>query len=137
MLNCFHEYVIIPTTEVKTVLKLYENIKRLRLEKGMTQDDLARRAGYTDRSSIAKIERGVVDLSQSKIKQFADIFGVTPSTLMGWVDEETSKKNDDLVMLIAKMRKDPEFFEVVSMLAGLPAAEYESIKGILTALGKK
>ena len=119
------------------MLKLYENIKRLRLEKGMTQDELARLAGYTDRSSIAKIERGVVDLSQSKIKQFADIFGVTPSSLMGWVDEETSKKNDDLVVLIAKMRKDPEFFEVVSMLASLPPAEYASIKHILSALGKK
>ena len=119
------------------MLKLYENIKQLRLERRMTQDELAHLAGYTDRSSIAKIERGVVDLSQSKIKQFADIFGVSPSQLMGWVDEETSKKNDELVVLISKMRKDPEFFEVVSMLASLPPAEYASIKQILSALGKK
>lgn len=119
------------------MLKLYENIKKFRLEKGMTQDELAHRAGYTDRSSIAKIERGLVDLSQSKIKQFADIFGVTPSNLMGWVDEETSKKNNDLVVLINKMRKDPEFFEVVSKLASLPAAEYASIKQLLSALGNK
>ncbi len=119
------------------MLKLYENIKRLRLEKSMTQDELARLAGYTDRSSIAKIERGLVDLSQSKIKQFADIFGVTPSNLMGWVDEETSKKNDDLVVLIAKMRKDPEFFEVVSDLASLPTAEYASIKQLIAVLRNK
>ena len=119
------------------MLKLYENIKKFRLERGMTQDDLARRAGYTDRSSIAKIERGVVDLSQSKIKQFAEIFGVSQSALMGWVDEETSKKNDQLVVLIAKMRKDPEFFEVVSKLASLPAAEYASIKQLLSVLDNK
>jgi repressor LexA len=105
------------TKEVIGMLKLYENIKNLRLEKRMTQDELARRAGYTDRSSIAKIERGLVDLSQSKIKQFADIFGVTPGQLMGWVSEETNKKNDDLVQIIAKLRKDPEFLEVVSMMA--------------------
>lgn len=119
------------------MLKLYENIKRLRLERGMTQDDLARRAGYTDRSSIAKIERGLVDLSQTKIKQFADIFGVSQSTLMGWVDEETAKKNDDLVQVIVKLRKDPEFFEVVSKLASLPAAEYASIKQLLSVLDNK
>lgn len=77
-------------------MKLYENIKRLRKEKGLTQDELARMAGYTDRSSIAKIERGVVDLSQSKIKQFADIFGVSQSSLMGWEEDkkETAINND-------------------------------------------
>ena len=35
------------------------------------------------------------------------------------------------------MRKDPDFFEVVSMLAGLKPAEYESIKHLLSALGNK
>lgn len=119
------------------MLKLYENIKKFRIERGMTQDELARRAGYTDRSSIAKIERGVVDLSQSKIKQFADIFEVSPSTLMGWVDEATARKNDDLVQVIVKLRKDPEFFEVVSDLASLSTAEYASIKQLLAVLKNK
>jgi transcriptional regulator with XRE-family HTH domain len=119
------------------MLKLYENIKRLRLERGMTQEDLAIRAGYTDRSSIAKIERGVVDLPQSKIKQFADIFGVSPSYLLGFVTEEVSNQNTRIVELVVKMRKDPDFFEAVSKLASLPPAEYASIKQILSALGNK
>lgn len=77
-------------------MKLYENIKRLRKERGLTQDELARLTGYTDRSSIAKIERGTVDLPQSKIKQFADIFGVTQGSLMGWEEdnEKTAINND-------------------------------------------
>ena len=119
------------------MLKIYENIKKLRLEKGMTQDELARRAGYTDRSSIAKIERGVVDLPQSKIKQFADIFGVTPGHLMGWVSEETGVKNNKIAEIVVKMRKDPEFLEVVSALAELEPAEYASIKQLVLSLGKK
>lgn len=65
------------------MLKLYENIKSHRLAAGMTQTELARKAGYTDRSSIAKIESGNVDIPQSKIKQFADIFGIDPGELMG------------------------------------------------------
>lgn len=72
-------------------MKLYENIRRLRKERGMTQDELARLTGYTDRSSIAKIESGTVDLPQSKIKQFADIFGVTQGSLMGWEEEDNEK----------------------------------------------
>ena len=40
--------------------KVYENIKKLRIERGLSQEELARRTGYTDRSSIAKIENGSV-----------------------------------------------------------------------------
>lgn len=69
------------------MLKLYENIKRLRLENKWTQDELATRMGYTDRSTIAKIEAGKVDLSQSKILDFAKVFGIAPGDLMGWEDE--------------------------------------------------
>lgn len=65
------------------MLELYENIKKLRKQNGWSQEELAKRAGYTDRSSIAKIEKGQFDLPQSKIFLFAKIFGVTPSELMG------------------------------------------------------
>ena len=66
------------------MLELYENIKRLREEKGMSQDELAELTGYTSRSSIAKIEKGLVDLPQTKIIAFAKALGVTPSQLMGY-----------------------------------------------------
>lgn len=65
------------------MLELYENIKRLRKENGWSQEELAKKAGYTDRSSIAKIEKGLFDLPQSKIFLFADIFGIDAGTLMG------------------------------------------------------
>ena len=65
------------------MLELYENIKKYRKMRGWTQDELAQRAGYTDRSSIAKIEAGKFDLPQSKILAFADIFEIDPGTLMG------------------------------------------------------
>ena len=53
----------------------------------MSQDELARRTGYTDRSSIAKIEAGKIDLTESKIILFANVFGVSPSYIMGLTDE--------------------------------------------------
>jgi len=78
------------------MLELYKNIKEYRKALGMSQEELAKRAGYTDRSSIAKIEKGQVDLSQSKIWTFADIFGVTASELMGndGIDAERDPMSD-------------------------------------------
>lgn len=59
-------------------------IKTLRNKANMSQDELAKLSGYNDRSSIAKIESGKVDLPESKIKQFSKIFSVTPAALMGF-----------------------------------------------------
>lgn len=65
---------------------LYERIKSERLKFGWSQQELAEKAGYTNKSMIAKIEKGKVDLSQSKISQFADIFHCSEAYLMGWTD---------------------------------------------------
>lgn len=64
-------------------METFENIKKYRLRAGLSQDELAKKTGYNDRSSIAKIESGKVDLSESKILLFAKALGVSPATLMG------------------------------------------------------
>lgn len=74
------------------MLKLYSNIKRLREEKGLSQDALAKLTGYTDRSSITKIEKGLVDLQQSKIELFAKALGTSARELVGWDDDENANK---------------------------------------------
>lgn len=64
-------------------MKINERIKLLRDSHGLSQEELANKVGYRDRSSIAKVEAGKVDLAQSKIQAFADAFNVTPAYLMG------------------------------------------------------
>lgn len=64
-------------------------IKMLREKKGMTQEQLAEEMGYSHKSSINKIEMGKADLPQSKLYQFAKIFGVAPCELLGTDDSET------------------------------------------------
>jgi len=65
------------------MLDLYKNIKERRLALGLSQMGLAEKVGYTDRSSIAKIEAGKIDLPQSKIIEFADALQTSPGELMG------------------------------------------------------
>ena len=67
-------------------MRLYENIKRRRKELGMTQTDLAIRVGYADKTAIAHIEKGDIDLPQSKIVAFAKALQTTPGDLMGEVE---------------------------------------------------
>ena len=57
-------------------------IRTLRQQIGLSQDDLAHLAGYTSRSSINKIEKGLVDLPQSKISLIASALGVSPTYLL-------------------------------------------------------
>lgn len=73
------------------MLQLYENIKNLRIEMNMTQSDLAQKMGYADKSMIAKIEKGTIDLPQSKIIAFANALHVSPGSLMGWDEAEPPK----------------------------------------------
>ena len=58
-------------------MKLYENIKLRRKELNLSQGELAKLTGYTDRTSISKIESGKVDLPQSKIRIFAEALHTT------------------------------------------------------------
>lgn len=69
------------------MMTLYDNIKELRKQRKISQEKLAKMTGYTDRSSIAKIEKGKVDLSETKIQLFASALNTTPAYLMGWEDE--------------------------------------------------
>lgn len=74
---------------------VYKNIKKIRLEKGMSQEELAHKVGYTDRSSIAKIESGKVDLTNTKIVEFANALGVSPMQLLGWQEDPELQGRDD------------------------------------------
>ena len=89
---------------------IYERIRRLRQENNMSQDELAKKTGYTSRSTINKIEAGKIDISRAKIKFFADALGVTPAYLMGWEEEsEQGYYTDPEVAEYAEeLRTNPE-----------------------------
>lgn len=57
------------------------NLKKLRLEKGMSQDELAKKLGYKGRSAINKIETGVNDMPRDMVVRCAEVLGVSPLDL--------------------------------------------------------
>lgn len=78
------------------IVQIHERIKMLRKQRGLSQDMLASMVGYHDRSSVAKVEAGKVDLSQSKIRAFANALGVTPAYLLGLEDAEANLQHAGL-----------------------------------------
>lgn len=66
---------------------IYEKIKARRIELGLTQDELAKQMGYSSRSTINKIESGLVDITRNKIEKFATVLNVPPTYLMGWRED--------------------------------------------------
>lgn len=80
-------------------MELYRNIKKRREQLGMSQDELAAKLGYKDRSTIAKIEQGINDITQSKIAAFAKALETTPQALMGWEEEKPATQGDGLTAM--------------------------------------
>ena len=60
-----------------------EKIKAYRRSHGLSQTKFAEMAGYANRSTVAKIECGQVDLPLSKLEKMAEIFGVPVSDIVG------------------------------------------------------
>ena len=63
-----------------------DRIKELRVEAGMTQEELADKLGM-QKSAIAKYENGRVEnIKQSTIRKMAELFRRSPSYVMGFTD---------------------------------------------------
>ncbi|MCK8059730.1 MULTISPECIES: helix-turn-helix domain-containing protein [unclassified Fusibacter] len=60
-----------------------EQIKKRREELSISQEELANRLGYKSRSSINKIEKGLTDVNQTKLRHFAEALSTTPDKLQG------------------------------------------------------
>jgi transcriptional regulator with XRE-family HTH domain len=99
-------------------------IKEKRAERGLSLRELAKIMGY-HHSTIGKIENDLVDLPQSRIVQFADALGTTPSYLMGWEDQQ--KKNDALADIVLRLRTDDELFDVVNAICNLDKEKLSSL----------
>lgn len=111
------------------MLELYKNIKRIREEKGMSQEELARLVGFKSRSSINKIEMGVNDITQSKLVAIANALGVSPGELMGSDDPASApassapQKSDGLPELNARDEREIER-DLADMMHSVAMANY-------------
>lgn len=113
-----------------------EKIKKRRIELGLSLRELAKRMGYANQSTVSRIERGIIDIPQSKVVKFAEVLNTTIAYLMDWEDEQakphkTTHSEDDPTMgdVIKQLRMDRHLSIVeLSEEIGIPVEdirEYE------------
>ena len=52
-----------------------EKIKETRVEKGITQDEMARKLGWKTRTPYAKRENGFVDIGADELQRIGEVLG--------------------------------------------------------------
>lgn len=108
-------------------MNLYENIKYYRKLRHITQTELANRIGYTNRSSITRLEKGQIDLPTSKIEKIASVLDVTPAELMGL---PTDRKKGIKIPVFSKIPSGIPLEEISDIV------EYEEITNEMASDGQ-
>lgn len=104
-------------------------IKELRTQKGWSQEELAKRIGYTSpssRSTINKVELGINSITYSNLKMYAKVLGTTVAYLVGEsedVSREELWEDFDSNHCTDRIKKEIKIFECIQELFGKDAAQ--------------
>lgn len=110
-------------------MTIYDRIKQLREQQGLSQQVLAEKVGFKTASAINKIELGLRDINQTKIILFAKALNTTPAYLMGW-ETESDKKSDYINLPPPNITEDYTEIPVIGEIAaGYNHIAYESWEG--------
>ena len=122
-----------------TTTQMGIRIKRLRELNKLSQTELAERVGYKDKTAVAKVEAGKVDLPQSKITAFAKALNTTTSYLFGDDDIATSETEETGYYLNEQSAEMAQFLfdnpEYKVLFDASRKVKPEDIEKALTALG--
>lgn len=96
--------------------KIGQRIKQVREALGMTQAELARRMGYSARSTINRIENGSQAFPMKKLDKFAQVLDVTPAYLAGFTEADIPDGlNKEYYIDYILDSDNPEFKALVEM----------------------
>lgn len=126
--------------EMERVATTPDRLQEAMAAAGKKQIDLANETGLSH-STVSRYLSGAVEPRQAAVIKLARALNVSEWWLYGYdvpMERATeAKKNDAIFDVVSKLRSDPDFFDVVTQLAELPAGEYESIKLLISSLRSK
>jgi transcriptional regulator with XRE-family HTH domain len=91
-----------------------KRVRQRRIQLGLSQEELAKRLGYSSRSTINKIENGTNDVVQTKVVDFAKALDTTVAYLMAWDDTSPAFKSqlvpdiNDTECIVIKALRDSD-----------------------------
>lgn len=125
-------------------MEMGDIIKQLRLQKGLTQEELGKVIGV-QKSAIRKYESGMVEnMKRSSIKKMADFFNVSPSFLMGMEENINYGVNNGIIgnnnnnnHIISKEKLSPIDEAILTICKNLPEKEKGDVLSYATKLLSK
>ena len=78
-------------------MKYVNNLKYLRKEAGLTQDELAKKIGISKRT-LAYWEKGENNIKAEKANELAKLFNVSVSYLLGYSDKKEPYYDDEILL---------------------------------------
>jgi transcriptional regulator with XRE-family HTH domain len=124
----------------KTKVDFKDRLAHALNDKGIKPIDLSKATGIP-KSTISYYLSGRNEAKSDRVYSIAKYLNVNEAWLMGYdvpmQRDESQKKNDQLVELVARMRRDEGFADVVRLLNNLRPEQYDSIKQLLSAFVQK
>ena len=122
-------------------MNIGDKIKKARLEKGYTQEELGNLIGV-QKSAVAKYEKGrVVNIKRSVLAKISKVLDIPPVELVSDIETkpvETANKLADLFMRI-EFDEDEDFdlFEMLEEYNGLPKQKKAQVREYVHLLAGK
>jgi len=90
-----------------TKMEIASRLREARESAGLTQGQVARRLQF-HRPTISEIEAGRRNVGAEELQQFANLYGVSTSWLLGEVESSTSEDEDRLLLAARELSKIKE-----------------------------
>lgn len=89
-------------------------IKDRRIELGWTLGELAAKVGYSDNSTLSRVENGKTDMPLKKLDKIAQVLDVTPAYLVGFTEDDIPDGlNKELYLNYIHDSNNPDFLAAI------------------------
>lgn len=113
-----------------------DRIRRLREQKGLTQEELAKLLGTT-KQTIHKYEKGIVtNIPSDRVEALAEVLDSKPEYILGWEEnkEATSQKIEVATDIILRLETDTVFCELVKDLHAMDSERLAAYRKLLDSV---
>ena len=111
-------------------------IRERRRELGLSQDELAQKVGYKNRSTIARIESGENDIMVSKLKEIANVLETQVLWLLSG-DEQPYYIDPEVAAIANELKNNPDMRVLFDASRHLSKQDIQTVAALVKSLSQK